>query len=89
MLKRLTLVLLVVSMVMPLTACRFIAPALEDISGGGCCGGCDDGCTTKSDLIVRQCDVVLFVRNVDHDCHNFRVAQAYAICGSGYLTRPW
>ena len=54
MLKRLSLVLLVVSMVMPLSACRFAAPMLEDMSGGGCCGGCNDGCTTKSDLILRQ-----------------------------------
>ena len=38
-------------LVMPFAACRFAAPALEDISGYGACG---DGCTTKTDLIVRQ-----------------------------------
>lgn len=53
MLKRLTLVLVVVSMVSPLAACRFAAPALEDMSAN-CCGSCSDGCTTKTDMILRQ-----------------------------------
>ena len=51
MLKRLCLVLALVMLAMPISACRFIAPALEDIGGYG---ACNDGCTTKTDLIVRQ-----------------------------------
>ena len=51
MLKRLALVLVLAAMAMPISACRFMATAAEDVGGYG---SCDDGCMTKTKLMVRQ-----------------------------------
>ncbi len=50
MLKRFSLVLMIVALASPLAACRFIAAGAEDIGGYGSC----DGCMTKTKLMVRQ-----------------------------------
>jgi hypothetical protein len=50
MVKRLTLVLVLVMASMSIGGCRFMAPALESAGGyGGCSGG-----QTKSQMILRQ-----------------------------------
>ncbi len=48
MLKRITIALLLIMMVAPISACRFIAPAAEDIGGGGVGG------MSKTQMIISQ-----------------------------------
>ena len=91
MVKRLIVVLALVMLVMPIMGCRFMAPALEDISGYGACG---DGCTTKTDLIVRQwardarrgeeCIDALFLNYDRNDPYR---ADYYVLDGSGCCSR--
>lgn len=50
MLKRLSLVLVLVALAAPLGACRMVATAAEDLGGYGGCGDC----MTKTKLIIRQ-----------------------------------
>ena len=51
MVKRLSLVLLIVAFALPVGACRVAAPALESAGGYGGCGG---ECMTKTKMILRQ-----------------------------------
>ena len=48
MLKRITFALLLITMVAPISACRFIAPVAEDIGGGGVSG------MSKTEMIMSQ-----------------------------------
>lgn len=50
MLKRLSVVLVLLTLAAPMGACRFAAPAFEEVGGYGGCGDC----MTKTKLILRQ-----------------------------------